>query len=543
MDQRTPIQRLVEELHTGSPAQLLDVANQCEQTPNIQLTKSILLINNKNYQEASQLLKGLKDHQLYAFTRLYLLYAEGQYQQVVTESRKNVLEDQLLMGQAQLKLGEFEQAIQLFQKLLKETKFQKDSQDILTNIANAAIQQNDQTQMKQINQQIIEFIKKNKNQYARELLLNHALLNLQLNDLKTAKELTIRFENMVKVENEQDEDLFLAQLILDVINSGDYKSKVKQYEILEKAPEQAVILNNLAVFQEFIHPHHDSLKRVEEALSLDYKFTPQQLHQLKINKAILQIIKNRPAKEQGLPLPVQIAINRLKWEQPIEDPYQYLIFATNNDNINKIIELCNVKNWNQNKVLSTFILAHILKLSDDTPYEKQIQLIAQFHKDLVCSYYIKRGNLDKALLYQTQDQQIKSQLALLCIEKGQLQQGAKFVDSLQFDGITDMNEIENLEKNIGLSKKVEVQVKKIQKKKKKRIRYPKNFDKTNPGPLPNPERWLPKYERKEWKKKKQIHSRTQGGNAGNETVNTFKSSGASTAQVSAAQKKTNKYRK
>ncbi|CAD8106400.1 unnamed protein product [Paramecium primaurelia] len=543
MDQRTPIQRLIEELHTGSAAQLLEVANQCEQTPNIQLTKAILLINNKNYQEASQLLKGLKDHPLYSFTRLYLLYVEGQYQQVITESRKNIPEDQLLMGQAYLKLGEFEQAIQLFQKLLKDSKFQKDSQDILTNIANAAIQQNEENQMKQINLQITEFIKKNKNQYARELLLNHALLNLQLNDLKTAKELTIRFENMVKVENEQDEDLFLAQLILDVINPGDYKSKVKQYEILEKTSEQAVLLNNLAVFQEYIHPHHDSLKRVEEALSSDYKFTPSQLNILKINKAILQIIKNRPTKEQGLPLSIQIAINRLKWDQPIEDPYQYLIFATNNDNTNKIIELCNVKNWNQNKVLSTFILANILKLSDDSPYDKQIQLIAQFHKSLVCNYYIKRGNLDKALQYYTEDQQIKSQLALLCIEKGQLQQGAKFIDSLQYDGITDMNEIENLEKNIGLSKKVEVQVKKIQKKKKKRIRYPKNFDKNNPGPLPNPERWLPKQERKEWKKKKQIHSRTQGGNAGNETVNTFKSSGASTAQVSVAQKKTNKYRK
>lgn len=71
-----------------------------------------------------------------------------------------------------------------------------------------------------------------------------------------------------------------------------------------------------------------------------------------------------------------------------------------------------------------------------------------------------------------------------------------------------MNVIENLEKNINLSKKVEVTEKKIQKKKKKRVRYPKNFDKMNPGPVPNPERWLPKYERKEWKKKKQMKSRT-----------------------------------
>ena len=37
-----------------------------------------------------------------------------------------------------------------------------------------------------------------------------------------------------------------------------------------------------------------------------------------------------------------------------------------NENHHKIIELCNVKNWNQNRVLSTFILANILKLEDDT---------------------------------------------------------------------------------------------------------------------------------------------------------------------------------
>jgi signal recognition particle subunit SRP72 len=31
------------------------------------------------------------------------------------------------------------------------------------------------------------------------------------------------------------------------------------------------------------------------------------------------------------------------------------------------------------------------------------------------------------------------------------------------------------------------------KRKKKRVRYPKNFDIKNPGPEPDPERWLPKW--------------------------------------------------
>ena len=32
--------------------------------------------------------------------------------------------------------------------------------------------------------------------------------------------------------------------------------------------------------------------------------------------------------------------------------------------------------------------------------------------------------------------------------------------------------------------------------KKRKPRLPKNFDPLNPGNLPDPERWLPKYERK-----------------------------------------------
>jgi len=35
---------------------------------------------------------------------------------------------------------------------------------------------------------------------------------------------------------------------------------------------------------------------------------------------------------------------------------------------------------------------------------------------------------------------------------------------------------------------------------KKRIRYPKDFDPVNPGPQPDPERWLPKWQRSKFKK-------------------------------------------
>lgn len=40
------------------------------------------------------------------------------------------------------------------------------------------------------------------------------------------------------------------------------------------------------------------------------------------------------------------------------------------------------------------------------------------------------------------------------------------------------------------------------KKRKRKVRYPKGYDPANPGPLPNPERWLPKWQRSDFKKKR-----------------------------------------
>lgn len=53
-------------------------------------------------------------------------------------------------------------------------------------------------------------------------------------------------------------------------------------------------------------------------------------------------------------------------------------------------------------------------------------------------------------------------------------------------------------------------------KAKKRVRYPKNFDPANPGPLPDPERWLPKWQRSRFKKmakKKGIYLKGAQGDA------------------------------
>jgi signal recognition particle subunit SRP72 len=75
---------------------------------------------------------------------------------------------------------------------------------------------------------------------------------------------------------------------------------------------------------------------------------------------------------------------------------------------------------------------------------------------------------------------------------------------------------------------------KAKKRRKRKIRYPKNFDPENPGPPPDPERWLPKRERAEFKKRmKKRDKALMRGPQGSMPVddNAFRNQGPSTAQI------------
>jgi signal recognition particle subunit SRP72 len=67
-------------------------------------------------------------------------------------------------------------------------------------------------------------------------------------------------------------------------------------------------------------------------------------------------------------------------------------------------------------------------------------------------------------------------------------------------------------------KKNPTEKKKSNKKKKKKIRYPKNFDPKKPGPMPDPERWLPKLQRKKFKNVAKNKMAYQGASTDNSTT-------------------------
>merc|ERR1719188_2630939 len=75
---------------------------------------------------------------------------------------------------------------------------------------------------------------------------------------------------------------------------------------------------------------------------------------------------------------------------------------------------------------------------------------------------------------------------------------------------------------------------KAKRRRKRKPRYPKGFDPENPGPPPDPERWLPKRERAEFKKRmrkrdKALARGPQGAMVVDE--NAFRKQGPSTAQI------------
>ena len=96
-----------------------------------------------------------------------------------------------------------------------------------------------------------------------------------------------------------------------------------------------------------------------------------------------------------------------------------------------------------------------------------------------------------------------------------------YIKSLEndFNGYIKKGQVDSNEKVKGKDERETVpQTKRKRTRKERRIRWPKNFNFSNPGPRPDEERWLPKFERKKYRKmalKKGYVSKTQGGTSVN----------------------------
>ncbi|GMN33284.1 hypothetical protein TIFTF001_041864 [Ficus carica] len=101
---------------------------------------------------------------------------------------------------------------------------------------------------------------------------------------------------------------------------------------------------------------------------------------------------------------------------------------------------------------------------------------------------VARVDVSKAEAYQ---QKLKPLPRLKGVDVDSLEKtsGAKHVEGASHDTVTEAHEE-------GKSKT------KVKKKRKRKPKYPKGFDPANPGPPPDPERWLPKRERSSYRPKR-----------------------------------------
>ncbi|KAG6409610.1 hypothetical protein SASPL_127650 [Salvia splendens] len=121
---------------------------------------------------------------------------------------------------------------------------------------------------------------------------------------------------------------------------------------------------------------------------------------------------------------------------------------------------------------------------------------------------------------ESYEKQLKPLTGLKGIDVDALEKtsGAKHVDNGPIAGIPEAYEQKNKEK--------------AKKKRKRKPKYPKGFDPANPGPPPDPERWLPKRERSSYrpkrKDKRAAQVRGSQGAVGKEAANTVSSKSSQT---------------
>ena len=146
-----------------------------------------------------------------------------------------------------------------------------------------------------------------------------------------------------------------------------------------------------------------------------------------------------------------------------------------------------VKNIKDKNILRNILLLIGETYNKSNKYEKS---------ERIYEYYI--NNINK------EDKEIKylmiQSLAHFDIEKADIIR--RQIDETEID-LSNEN-INNLLNELFVKFKKGDKQEKEKKKRKRKIRYPKNYDPKHPGPMPDPERWLPKMQKKKYKAKNKL---------------------------------------
>lgn len=391
-----------------------------------------------------------------------------------------------------------------------------------------------------------------------ELSFNKAILLTDMGHYSEALSLLIDTKNTVSNDPALVDEFWIISAQIGYINqlSEETDTAIKIYEeILLKSSDnnlKAMIKNNLIAAKE--QDTKEALRELKDSLRDDNKLTAMQKVGILLNYALIAFKKRKVQEaQQAIDEAEKTSLNLrrtgvvqayilLKEKKNDEykqyllqkhEPWAYLLLIKILIQQNKQGEAANIslklKSEHENLVDADYYitLAHILEETADLQQAVSIleEGLNKFADKKICealgNLLVKSGQTEKAIdvyqLFLTKKEE-KTVLANLVITAANWQieiaeqwstklpkinlkalySSGNAVESL--DDIMDRLEFANLNTKQKVEEKKITEI--VKKKRKRKPRYPKGFDPNNPkNPAPDPERWLPKKERSEYKKK------------------------------------------
>lgn len=325
------------------------------------------------------------------------------------------------------------------------------------------------------------------------LKLNKLLLNLSKSRIPESMKILMDIENSFPADNSliENKSLLLAKLYLYLKT----KNQAKIDEISKKitSPQQILLLLTQA---ELARTNHRPKEVLDSLLEIPKRVKGLETNPL-FNEFLFEIVGKSPELAPFIkPTLLSIANN-----------------ASSLVILNQVADLL----FKQEDYSSAALLYEKICASSSSllPLQKLIQCLTILNSEKL-SFYISKLPLPQPITDQMELKKLEKDFSTLkAISK------KDEPSRLRREGSRSSSQDGSEQRNV-----------KQKQNKKKKKRYPKDFDAKNPGPEPDPERWLPKYQRSKFKKiMKKKGGRTQGDAAiGKETVASFKGASSTANQ-------------
>jgi signal recognition particle subunit SRP72 len=394
----------------------------------------------------------------------------------------------------------------------------------------------------------------------KELLYNYSLIMFEAADFKKCHGYLREFESSL-VAGRDDNDLAMVRLFRDFVewrcNRNIEKGVVDTYEKLqEKVTDRnvrGVINNNLLFYRQgsLTENTHEILRMMDETLETEYKMTKKQRGLIHLNKLSVLLRKGRLPEAQKLLKEIENREEAIKDTDFLKNKY-YLLKKTKDEGLEAFVDEVKAINANLgfclradlekerenetaligdlkatkgiNPVIKNYIFSLLIKHSSlFEQYSDYLAEMAELTTDsnilsILLNLYENKADLEKQrfillrlLKLQPKLASVKVKLAKIYLAEHKTAEAEEVLRGIEGpEELGDIAYLQFIEKNIHVSIKKEEEVKdEIKKedthkkriKKRKRVRLPKGVEKAQENYKGDPERWLPKWQRKGYKKK------------------------------------------